>query len=150
MKEFKILEFFSSVGKESQVETTQLLKKFFLMSVLCKKFWLETLVDVKAKLFYWTPNCGHEDRIEETCKLSKKPWDIFTRHIFFTFRSRFLQTFTLICFAKKCKIFTLAEMQNFGKKWENYYQTFIREMEEELLIIMLSSRSRHFPQVLPN
>ena len=34
MKVFKVLDFFSSVGKEFQVETTRLLKKFFLMSVL--------------------------------------------------------------------------------------------------------------------
>ena len=34
MKVFKVLEFFSSVGKVFQVETTWLLKKFFLMSVL--------------------------------------------------------------------------------------------------------------------
>ena len=34
LKVFKVLDFFSSVGKEFQVETTRLLKKFFLMSVL--------------------------------------------------------------------------------------------------------------------
>ena len=33
-KVFNVLVFFSSVGKSFQVETTRLLKKFFLMSVL--------------------------------------------------------------------------------------------------------------------
>ena len=34
LKVFKVLEFFSSMGNEFQVETTRLLKKIFLISVL--------------------------------------------------------------------------------------------------------------------
>ena len=86
MNIFNVLDFFSSVGKEFQVETTRLLKKFLLMSVLFLegiKFMAYAVLLVGLTIF--SPTNVNQDE-KSTLSIPRRILNTWTISNFFVFQ----------------------------------------------------------------